>query len=128
MTQKQENDIIDIKIWLREIGVSINLDFDVKEMEEFKDGILMYKIISQLEVNSSLLLKINCHPLSPADAVNNFGRIIKFLSIHKKTFPIEFLNKERELHQAKPEFILKFLMCLKRIYQNEKQFFDTISK
>lgn len=108
--------------------MNINMDFNAKEMEEIKDGILLYKIISQLEVNLSILPKINCHPLSPANAVNNMKTIIQFLSLHKKTFPIEFLNKERELYEAKPEFVLQFLMCLKRIYQNEKQFFDTISK
>ena len=76
-----------------------NIDFydNNKELIEFKDGILLYKIIYNLELNKNLLPKIDFNPKLPTNAKMNYKKIINFLFKNKKKFDMKFYNNENEL-------------------------------
>ena len=113
--------------FLSTIGIDTSeINFNSKEMKIFKDGILLYKIISQLEQNKNLLPKIDLNPKQVPSAINNHRLIINFLLTYKKNFPVKFTGKERELYKAKTEFILNFLLVIKNVYKNELYFFEKI--
>ena len=113
--------------FLSTIGIDTSqINFNSKEMKIFKDGILLYKIISQLEQNKNLLPKIDLNPKQVPSAINNHRLIINFLFKYKKNFPVIFTGKERELYKAKTEFILNFLLVIKNVYKNELYFFQKI--
>ena len=121
---KNVNNIIS---FLNLIGINTSqINFYSPEMKIFKDGILLYQIISQLENNSAIRPKIDFNPKSPSTAINNHKLIINFLSKYKKNFPVEFTGKERELYKSHPQFILKFLNILKSIYNNEVYYFEKL--
>ena len=114
---KKVNNILSI---LELIGINTSqINFYVPEMKIFKDGILLHQIISQLESNASIIPKIDLNPKKPSNAINNHRLLINFLNKYKKNFPVELLEKERELYKGDPKFILKFLYILKSIYNNE---------
>ena len=122
---KNVNNIIS---FLNLIGINTSqINFYLPEMKIFKDGILLYQIISLLESNSKLLPKIDFNPKSPSTAINNHRIIINFLNKYKKNFPIELTGKERELYKSNPKFILKFLNILKNIYNNEVYYYEKIN-
>ena len=124
-----DKNVDDILSFLKIIGVNTTqINFYTSEMKIFKDGILLYQIISQLENNLSILPKIDLNPKSPSNAINNHRLIINFLNKYKKNFPVELTEKEKELYKAKPKFILKFLNVLKLIYNNEIYYLEKISK
>ena len=106
-----------------EINTS-QINFYLNEMKIFKDGILLYEIISQLEQNKNILPKIDSNPKNVPNAINNHRLIIDFLIKYKNNFPIKFFGKERELYNAKPEFIIDFLFAIKNIYKNEIYYFE----
>ena len=114
---KKVNNILSI---LELIGINTSqINFYVPEMKIFKDGILLHQIISRLESNASIIPKIDLNPKKPSNAINNHRLLINFLNKYKKNFPVELLEKERELYKGDPKFILKFLYILKSIYNNE---------
>ena len=122
---KNVNNIIS---FLNLIGVNTyQINFYLPEMKIFKDGILIYQIISQLESNSKLLPKIDFNPKNPSTAINNHRLIINFLNKYKKNFPIELTGKERELYKSNPNFILKFLNILRNIYNNEVYYYEKLN-
>lgn len=131
---KGENNSFDAKVnniisFLNLIGINTtNINFYLPEMKIFKDGILLYQIITQLESNSTILPKIDLNPKNPSTAINNHRNIINFLQKYKKNFPVELTGKERELYLASPKFILKFLLVLKSIYNNEVYYYEKINK
>ena len=122
---KNVNNIIS---FLKLIGINTSqINFYMPEMKIFKDGILLHQIINQLESNSTIIPKIDINPKNPSTAINNHRLIINFLIKYKKTFPIELTGKERELYNAKPTFILKFLNIIKSIYNNEVYYYEKIN-
>ena len=124
-----DKNVDNILSFLKLIGLNTTqINFYTSEMKIFKDGILLYQIISQLENNLSILPKIDLNPKSPSNAINNHRLIINFLNKYKKNFPVELTEKEKELYKAKPKFILKFLNTLKSIYNNEIFYLEKISK
>ena len=124
-----DKNVDNILSFLKLIGVNISqINFYTSEMKIFKDGILLYQIISQLENNLSILPKIDLNPKSPSNAINNHRLIINFLNKYKKNFPIELTEKEKELYKANPIFILKFLNVLKSVYNNEIYYLEKINK
>ena len=131
---KGEDEKFDIEVFkiiefLEKIGVDTsNINFYEPEMKIFKDGILIYRIIKQIENNISLLPKIDFKPQNPTNAVNNHRLILNFLEKYKSNFPIKFLNKERELYKACPEFILSFLQMIKDLYKNEINYYELLNK
>ena len=79
---KNVNNIIS---FLNLIGINTSqINFYLPEMKIFKDGILLYQIITQLESNSNLLPKIDFNPKNPSTAINNHRLIINFLNKYKK--------------------------------------------
>jgi len=113
--------------FLSSIGINTSqINFYSEEMKIFKDGILLFKIISQLEPNNNLLPKIDLNPKQAPNSINNHKLIINYLINYKKNFPIKYLGKERELYKAKPKFILNLLFEIKNIYKNEIYFYDKI--
>ena len=122
---KNVNNIIS---FLNLIGINTSqINFYLPEMKIFKDGILLYQIITQLESNSNLLPKIDFNPKNPSTAINNHRLIINFLNKYKKNFPIELTGKERELYKSNPKFILKFLNILRNIYNNEVYYYEKLN-
>ena len=122
---KNVNNIIS---FLKLIGINTSqINFYVPEMKIFKDGILLHQIITQLESNSTIIPKIDFNPKNPSTAINNHRLIINFLIKYKKNFPIELMGKERELYEAKPKYILKFLNILKSIYNNEIYYYEKVN-
>ncbi len=122
---KNVNSIIS---FLKLIGINTSqINFYVPEMKIFKDGILLHQIITQLESNSTIIPKIDLNPKNPSTAINNHRLIINFLIKYKKNFPIELMGKERELYEAKPKYILKFLNILKSIYNNEIYYYEKVN-
>ena len=122
---KKVNDVIS---FLEIIGINTSeINFYSPEMKIFKDGILLHQIISQLESNNTSLPKINLNPKNPATAINNHRLIINFLIKFKKNFPVELTGKERELYKSHPKFILKFLLVLKSIYNNEIYYYEKVN-
>ena len=122
---KNVNNIIS---FLKLIGINTSqINFYVPEMKIFKDGILLHQIITQLESNSTIIPKIDLNPKNPSTAINNHRLIINFLIKYKKNFPIELMGKERELYEAKPKYILKFLNILKSIYNNEIYYYEKVN-
>ena len=93
-------------------------------MKIFKDGILLYKIISQLEQNKNLLPKIDLNPKQSPNAINNHKLIINYLIKYKNNFQVKFMGKEKELYKANNEFILEFLLEIKKVFKNEIYFFE----
>jgi len=130
---KGENKLFDKKVndaisFLETIRINTNeINFYSPEMKVFKDGILLYQIISQLESNNTSLPKINLNPKNPAAAINNHRLIIDFLIKYKKNYPVELTGKERELYKSHPKFILKFLLVLKSIYSNEIYYYEKVN-
>ena len=113
--------------FLSSIGINTSqINFYSEEMKIFKDGILLFKIISQLEPNNNLLPKIDLNPKQAPNSINNYKHIINYLINYKKNFPIKYLCKERELYKAKPKFIPNLLFEIKNIYKNEIYFYDKI--
>ena len=106
-----------------EINTS-QINFYSNEMKIFKDGILLYDIISQLEQNKNILPKIDLNPKNIPNAINNHRLIIDFLIKYKNNFPIKFLGKERELYNGRPDFIIDFLFSIKNIYKNEIYYYE----
>ena len=122
---KNVNNIIS---FLNLIGINTSqINFYLPEMKIFKDGILLYQIITQLESNSNLLPKIEKKKKNPSTAINNHRLIINFLNKYKKNFPIELTGKERELYKSNPKFILKFLNILRNIYNNEVYYYEKLN-
>ena len=93
-------------------------------MKIFKDGVLLYEIISQLEPNNNILPKIDLNPKNVPNAINNQRLIIDFLIKYKNNFPIKFFGKEKELYNATPEIIIEFLFAIKNIYKNEIYYYE----
>ena len=109
------------------IGIDTSqINFYSKEMKIFKDGILLYQILSQLEQNKKLLPKIDLNPKQVPNAINNHRLIINFLLKYKINFPVKYTGKERELYKAKTDFILNFLLSIKNVYKNEIYFFEKL--
>ena len=125
MDYKLKNKINKVLSFLTTIGIDTSqINFYSKEMKIFKDGILFYKIISQLEQNKNLLPKIDLNPKQSPNAINNHKLIINYLIKYKNNFQVKFMGKEKELYQAKNEFILEFLLEIKKVFKNEIYFFE----
>ena len=130
--KKGENKVFDKNVsiiisFLQLIGINTSqINFYIPEMKIFKDGILLYQILTQLENNSLIVPKIDLNPKHPSTAINNHRLIINFLSKYKKNFPVELTGKERELYKSNPKFILKFLNILKNIYDNEVYYYEKL--
>ena len=115
--------------FLSSIGINTSqIDFYSKEMKIFKDGILLYKIISQLEPNKNLLPKIDLNPKQAPNAINNHRIIINYLIKYKNNFSIKYTGKEKELYKAKPFYILNFLFEIKHAFKNEIYFLERLNK
>ena len=93
-------------------------------MKIFKDGTLLYKIILQLEQNKNVLPKINFNPKQSPNAINNHRLILNYLIKYKNNFSVKYTGKERDLYNAKPEFIIDFLLEIKKVYKNEIYFLE----
>ena len=103
--------------WLDSIGFpSEKVNFYASEMEEFKDGILLYQIISLLEINLKLLPKIEFFPQSSEVAIKNINSILQMLMKHKKNFHFGLQSKEKEIYNASPHVILNLLECIRSVY------------
>ena len=122
---KNVNNIIS---FLNLIGINTSqINFYLPELKIFKDGILLYQIISQLESNFKLLPKIDYNPKNPSTAINNHRLIINYLNKYKKNFPVELTGKEKELYKSNPKFVLKFLNVLRNIYNNEVYYYEKLN-
>ena len=107
-----------------------NIDFydNNKELIEFKDGILLYKIIYNLELNKNLLPKIDFNPKLPTNAKMNYKKIINFLFKNKKKFDMKFYNNENELQNLNDKkLFLEFLKNIKEIYKEEINYIKNIN-
>ena len=125
MNIKFDKKVNNILSFLSNIDITTSpINFYSNEMKIFKDGILLYEIISQLEPNKNILPKIDLNPKYVPIAINNHRLIIDFLIKYKNNFPIKFFGKERELYNAKPEFIIDFLFAIKNIYKNEIYYYE----
>ena len=125
---KLNNKIKEIISFLSSIGIDTSqINFNLKEMKIFKDGILLYKIISQLESNKNILPKINLNPKQAPNAINNHRLIINYLIKYKNNFPIKYIEKEKELYKANSIFILNFLSAIKNAYKNEIYFYERMN-
>ena len=122
--------VTEISNFLTDLNIdTMNIDFyDDKELIEFKDGILLYKIIYNLELNKSLLPKIDFNPKLPTNAIMNFKKIINFLYKYKKKFDVKFYNNEKELQSLyDKKLFLEFLKNIKEIYKEEINFNKSIN-
>ena len=128
INNKLNNKIKEILSFLSSIGIDTSqINFNTKEMKIFKDGILLYKIISQLESNKNILPKIDLNPKQAPNAINNHRLIINYLIKYKNNFPIKYIEKEKELYKANSIFILNFLFAIKNAYKNEIYFYEKIN-
>ena len=122
---KIKNKINKVLSFLTIIGINTSqINFYSKEMKIFKDGILFYKILSQLEQNKNLLPTIDLNPKQAPSAINNHKLMINYLIKYKKNFQVKFMGKEKELYKAKNEFVLEFLLEIKKAFKNEIYFFE----
>ena len=122
---KFDKKVQNIISFLINIGINTsNINFYLNEMKIFKDGVLLYEIISQLESNINILPKIDLNPKNVPNAINNHRLIIDFLIKYKNNFPIKFFGKEKELYNATPEIIIEFLFAIKNIYKNEIYYYE----
>lgn len=116
--------VCEILYWLDQIGIKTPVDFYQTSMGEFQDGVLLYQIIKKLETDSKILPRIDFNPKNATVAINNIRVILVTLSQNKKQFPVNFLNKQKEIFKAYPMDILELLFSIKSIYSNEKRFLD----
>ena len=122
---KFDKKVQNIISFLTNIGINTsNINFYLNEMKIFKDGVLLFEIISQLEPNNNILPKIDLNPKNIPNAINNQRLIIDFLIKYKNNFPIKFFGKEKELYNATPEIIIEFLFAIKNIYKNEIYYYE----
>ena len=122
--------VTEITNFLSDLNIdSMNIDFyDNKELIEFKDGILLYKIIYNLELNKNLLPKIDFNPKLPTNAIMNYKKIINFLFKNKKKFDMKFYNNEKELQSLNDKkLFLEFLKNIKEIYKEEINYIKNIN-
>ena len=125
INNKIKNKINKVLSFLTIIGIDTSqINFYSKEMKIFKDGILFYKILSQLEQNKNLLPTIDLNPKQAPSAINNHKLMINYLIKYKKNFQVKFMGKEKELYKAKNEFVLEFLLEIKKAFKNEIYFFE----
>ena len=125
INNKLKNKINKVLSFLTTIGIDTSqINFYSKEMKIFKDGILFYKILSQLEQNKNLLPTIDLNPKQAPSAINNHKLMINYLIKYKKNFQVKFMGKEKELYKAKNEFVLEFLLEIKKAFKNEIYFFE----
>jgi len=125
INNKIKNKINKVLSFLTTIGINTSqINFYSKEMKIFKDGILFYKILSQLEQNKNLLPTIDLNPKQAPSAINNHKLMINYLIKYKKNFQVKFMGKEKELYKAKNEFVLEFLLEIKKAFKNEIYFFE----
>ena len=125
INNKIKNKINKVLSFLTTIGIDTSqINFYSKEMKIFKDGILFYKILSQLEQNKNLLPTIDLNPKQAPSAINNHKLMINYLIKYKKNFQVKFMGKEKELYKAKNEFVLEFLLEIKKAFKNEIYFFE----
>lgn len=114
-----KNRVESIIEWLDSIRFPINkVNFYVSEMEEFKDGILLYQIISLVETNLKLLPKIEFFPQSSEVAIKNINSILQMLMKYKKDFHFGLQNKEKEIYNGSPHVILNLLECIRSVYSD----------
>ena len=122
---KFDKKVQNIISFLTNIGINTSyINFYMNEMKIFKDGVLLFEIISQLEPNNNILPKIDLNPKNVPNAINNHRLIIDFLIKYKNNFPIKFFGNEKELYNATPEIIIEFLFAIKNIYKNEIYYYE----
>lgn len=111
------NILNEIQDWLKEIKIPIadKIDFNKKNLTEFKDGLLLNQILTLIDLSFKNKVIIDPNPVSFSVGLMNIKAILNYLKLNKK-MPLELLSSEKEIQMGNKNIILKLLFQIKDVF------------
>eukprot|EP00743_Colponemidia_sp_Colp-15_P013000 GILK01014960.1.p1 GENE.GILK01014960.1~~GILK01014960.1.p1 ORF type:complete len:790 (+),score=123.52 GILK01014960.1:179-2371(+) len=109
--------------WLMSLGIKLSSPHALQEsvVEEFKDGILLCKVVEKVE--HRYIEGITKNPKAPASFLHNIKKALDILR-EKKTMPMTYLWSDHDIREGNQDVIVNLLDDIRKTYGYSLDTFD----